>query len=301
MVRRLPPLKALCAFEAAARHRSFTRAAQELGVTQGAISKQIALLENSLNVHLLERGKRQVTLSREGEGYLPSVAAALDMIAQATDEIAHGQSRRELLTINILPSLSSRWLIPLLDDFRHSHPHIRVKLAIGDGPIDFAASDADIAIRAARSNLWKRLHAEPIMGEELLPVLSPALKLSTPLESPADLARHTLLQHTSRPDMWPQYLRAMGIRNPKMKYDLGFEHFFMLIQAAADGLGVALIPRFLIAKELKERSLEVAFTRPYQSPYRYYFVCPRHTLDQKKICLFRDWLKRITRTDEARR
>jgi LysR family glycine cleavage system transcriptional activator len=300
MIQKLPPLKALASFEAAARHKSFTRAAEELGVTQGAVSKQVQLLEEALGVKLFTRAAKRVALTREGETLLPSVVSAFDMLRQSADQITRGGGRTELLTINILPSLSSRWLIPLLNDFRRAYPRVGVQVTIGDGPVDFADNNADIAIRSARKNEWRRLHAEPLMDEELLPVCSPALLRLQPLATAADFSRHTLLQHTSRAEMWREYLAAMGVRTQPVRHDLGFEHFFMLIQAAADGLGVALIPRFLIARELAEGTLAIAFAKPYTSPYRYYFVCSRPALELRKVRQFRDWLRRVTRADAAR-
>ncbi len=290
MPEKLPPLRALCAFEATARHASFTRAADELGVTQGAVSRQVAILEAFLGMRLLERSGKQVKLLPAAEIYLPLIASAFESIRHATAELTGRTDITDLLTINILPSLSNRWLIPLLDDFRRKYPQFSVRLTIGDGPVNFDISEADIAIRVTRRNDWKKFHAEPIMGEELLPVLNPRFFKSHSLEKPNDFLRLPLLQHTSRPDMWRDYLQAMGIRKPSVKHELGFEHFFMLIQAAADGLGVALIPRFLIGKELEEEKLAVAYNKPYSSPYRYYLICPKEIMDVRKIRLFRKWL-----------
>jgi len=289
MRRKLPPLKALHAFEAAARLLSFTRAADELGVTQGAVSKQVGLLEDYLGVRLFTRSGRQMLLTPAAEAYLPAISGAFDTITGATG-ILTGEEAGESLTVNILPSLSSRWLIPLLEDFRKKNPRCSVRFVIGDGPVDFAASGADIAIRAARKNIWRQMHAEPLMGEELLPVASPEVLAAHPVNHARDFGKLPLLQHTTRPEMWAEYLAQMGVKAQKVRHTLGFEHFFMLVEAAQNGLGVALIPRFLIGKELKDGSLAVAYAKPFSSPYRYYLICQKRTLDVCKVRTFRKWL-----------
>lgn len=291
MARKLPPLNALKAFEAIARHCNFTKAAEELSVTQGAVSKQAKILEEYLGVVLFQRKPQQVTLTKQGQLYLPSIQSALDTMEQATDQLMHSHRQTEILHINILPSLSSRWLIPLLDNFRHRYPRISVNITVGDGSIDFDGSQADIAIRVAKKNLWKQYFTEKIMGEELLPVCIPSLENGKhPIHSPDDLRHHQLLQHTTRPDMWQEYLQDIGYGNVKIKHTLGFEHFFMLIEAALDGLGIALIPRFLIEKELAGGRLTILFKAVYQSPYNYYLISPKHKMELKKSKLFRDWL-----------
>ena len=291
MARKLPPLNALKAFETIARHCNFTKAAEELGVTQGAVSKQAKILEDYLGVMLFQRKPPHVTLTREGQLYLPSIQSALNTIEQATDQLVHNHRQTEILHINILPSLSSRWLIPLLDNFRHRYPHISVNVSVGDGPIDFDTVQADTAIRVAKKNIWKQCYTEKIMGEELLPVCVPALKNGKqPIRQPDDLRHHQLLQHMTRPDMWQEYLQTIGHGNLKIKHTLGFEHFFMLIEAALDGMGIALIPKFLIEKELEEGRLVVVFKAAYQSPYTYYLISPKHKMELKKVKLFRNWL-----------
>ena len=291
MPRTLPPLNALKTFEAMSRHGNFTKAAEELGVTQGAVSKQVKILEDFLGVLLFQRKHQHVTLTKEGQLYLPSIQSALDTMEQATDQLLHNHRQAEVLHINILPSLSSRWLIPLLEDFRLKYPHISVNVSVGDGPVNFDTTHADIAIRVTPKNIWKQFHAEKIMGEELLPVCSPALKKGKhPIHTPDDLRHHPLIQHTSRPSMWPDYLKAIGYNHLTLKHNLGFEHFFMMIEAALDNMGVALIPRFLIEKELKEGRLVTAFNATYKSPYIYYFICPKHKFELRKTKIFRDWL-----------
>jgi LysR family transcriptional regulator, glycine cleavage system transcriptional activator len=292
LMKTLPPLGTIKAFEASARHASFTKAADELFVTQGAISKQIKLLEEYLGVALFERRHQHLLLTKEGQLYMKSVCPALESIADATRQLRSRLGEPESLHINILPSLSSRWLIPLLDGFKKKYPAIDVIVTIGDGAIDFNTTNADIAIRVAKTHIWKPQHAEIFMGEELIPVCSPQLKSqTTPLENPKDLLHYSLLQHTTRPDMWADYVSALGYKDVKGKHGLGFEHFFMLIQAAEEGLGIALIPKFLIEKELASGRLVLAFNANFQSPYNYYLVYPKQKAKLLKIKNFKKWIR----------
>jgi len=283
-MRKLPPLNSLKAFEVSARYKNFTRAASELGVTQGAISKQIGILEDYLGVKLFKRRHRNIELTKGAAVYASAVRKAIESIENATEKML-ANSESETLRINVMPSLTSRWLIPKMEDFKKKYPNISVLLDTGDGNIDFDKTGADIAIRVSRKPKWK-CYAEKIMGEELLPVCAPSLKIS----KPQDLVKYQLLQHTTRPDMWNDYLRSIGHAGMKVKHEMGFEHFFMLTQAAVDGLGVALIPRFLIERELKNKSLRIAFVAEYKSPYNNYFLCPKPNLELKKVRIFRQWL-----------
>jgi len=292
MTRKLPPLNALRAFEAAANHASFTKASLELGVTQGAISKQIKLLEEYLCITLFERKHQHLALTASGKKYLASISKALDTIEKATDKLIVQPSAKDILHINILPSLSSRWLIPMLDDFKNRYPY-NVNVEIGDGPIDFEKANADIAIRAARKDNWKKFHAEIIMGEDLLPVCRPSFIADHKINNINDLAKYNLLQHTTRPNMWEEYLQAVGYKGKNIKHGLGFEHFFMLIQAAEDGLGIALIPSFLIERELEKGRLVVAYKTNFKSDYHYYLIYPKQKAGLKKIKDFVKWLKKI--------
>lgn len=290
MTRKLPPLNSLRAFTAAASNASFTKAALELGVTQGAISKQIKLLEEYLGLALFERKHQHLVLTKHGKKYLASISKALDTIEQATDKLILQPDAKDVLHINILPSLSSRWLIPMLDDFKNSHPYT-VKIETGDGAIDFDKTNADIAIRVAPKNNWKKFHTEIIMSEDLLPVCAPEFKSTHNINNINDLVKNSLLQHTSRPAMWEKYLQAVGYKGKNIKHVLGFEHFFMLIQAVEDGLGVALIPRFLIEKELEEGKLVIALHTNFKSDYKYYLIYPKQKASLKKIKDFARWIK----------
>ena len=285
-VRKIPPLNSLKAFEASARHQSITKAANELSVTQSAISKQIKLLEDYLDLKLFERKYQHIILTQKAEGYLSSIQTAFETIEQATNHLVGYRKKTETLRINILPSLSSRWLIPMLNEFKKIHPQIAINIETGDNTVNFDSNEVDIAIRVSKQNSWKGIYAEKIMHEELIPVCSPSLK---PIRSDS-IHKYTLLQHTSRPAMWNEYLSSLGYGNIKIDHTLGFEHFFMLIEAATDGLGIALIPRLLIRSELAVGTLVPAFDSHYQSPFSYYFLCKKNKLTLNKIQIFKDWL-----------
>ena len=285
-MRRIPPLNGLKAFESAARHRSITKAANELSVTQSAISKQVKLLEEYLSVKLFVRKNQLIVLTAEGERYFSSIQTAFQTIDHATHSILGQHGEAETLRLNVLPSLSNRWLIPMLKDFKKKHPDITVNIEVGDGPIEFNASAIDVAVRVSRPRQWKGMIAERLMDEDLIAVCSPRLNAV----DVAAIDQHSLLQHTSRPDMWNDYLMSAGYANMNVNHELGFEHFFMLIDAAIDGLGIALVPRLLVSNELTRGSLIVALDFQYSSPFSYYFMCRNTEHPPRRVRLFREWL-----------
>ncbi|MCH2038411.1 MAG: LysR substrate-binding domain-containing protein [Rickettsiales bacterium] len=285
-MRHLPPLNSLKAFESVARHLSFSRAAEELGVTQSAISKQIRLLEEYLLVPLFYRKHQHIELTDQAYSYYAALQSLFDKLEQETDRMMGGHKRTESLRLNILPSLSSCWLIPKLEDFKQHYPNIAVSIDIGDGTVDFNTNGADIAIRVAQHNQWERYTTEVVMEEELVPVCAPELGDVT-MESIQD---KPLLQHTTRPNMWHDYFHSIGLTNESLEYHLGFEHFYMLIQAACDGMGVALVPKALVVRELEKGTLGIPFEAEFENTYRYYLIAPQHKAELRKCRLFTKWL-----------
>lgn len=282
----MPPLNSLKAFEAAARHQSITAAAAELSVTQSAVSKQVKRLESHLGVELFERKYQQLVVTPKATEYLVSLQSAFETIAQSTAQLVGDKNTLETLHLNLVPSLSNRWLIPMLNDFKKNHPQISVNIEIGDGGIDFSATDTDIAIRVGRAKKWPGIHSEILMDEHLIPVCSPAL---LPLQL-KNISQYPLLKHTSRPTIWRDYLNALGCKDIYIDHRLGFEHFFMLIDAAIDGLGIALVPALLVKNELAAGTLVPAFEADYQSSYSYYFLCKNNGLLNARVALFKQWL-----------
>jgi len=285
-LRKLPPLNSLKAFEAAARSNSFTIAADELLVSQGAISKQIKNLESYLGIPLFKREHQKILLTNKAKLYLPAIRAALEMIENSTDEIISSSIQQNTIRINVLPSLSSKWLIPKLIEFNNLYPSIKAVIEIGDGPIDFIKNEADLYIRTSDNPDWHDVYVQKLMDENLIAVASPKLKI----KNPESLLVQVLLQHTSRPDMWNDYLRAIGFQNFQIEHSIGFQHFFMLIRAVLDGMGVALIPRTLIEDELQSGSLEQVITAEYENQFSYYILCKNIKIEQSNVIKFKDWL-----------
>ncbi|WP_422099358.1 transcriptional regulator GcvA [Variovorax sp.] len=239
MTRRLPPLNALRAFEAAARCGNFTRAAHELCVTQGAVSRHIATLESWLEVQLFERGRHGIRLTPAGQSYHASMRVAFDQIELGKRQLQ--QSPDEwLLRVKLPPTFAIRWLIPRLARFHARHPRIDVQITTSHKPTDFERDDVDVSI-----------HSEPsppegpgyrlLFRETLLPVCAPALlQRDPPLAQPADLAQHALLSSLNRPQDWPAWLEAAGLSGLDTHRGLKFENAAMAYQAAAEGLGVMM-------------------------------------------------------------
>lgn len=290
MAAKLPPLNSLRAFASAAKHQSFTKAALELNVTQGAVSKQIAILEDYLGVNLFERKHQSLLLTKSAKNYLEAIDAALKIVEQATSKLAK-KSDKEVLNISILPSLSAQWLMPRLKDFKTLHPYYKINIQIGDSHVGFDKRvDTDFSIRIARKNSWPNFCVKKLLEERLICVYSPKLKIKPSLKSAADLLKYNLLLHTSRPDTWKNYLKSCGVKKTDINFDEGFQHFFMLIKAAEDGLGIALIPDFLIKNELETGSLVKAFSTNFKSGYAYYLINPKQRTHLQKIIDFKNWL-----------
>lgn len=290
-MRRLPPLNSIRAFEAAARHLSFTRAARELNVTQSAVSHQIKALEARLGVPLFRRLNRALLLTDEGQAYLPAVRDALDRLAEATERLLVGETSGTL-TVSVMPSFAARWLVPRLARFRDLHPDIDVRLSASDKLVDFARDDVDVAIRYGRGT-YPSLHVTRLLGEDVFPVCSPALRDGDPpLRRLADLARHTLL-HDIVDDIcpdWPTWLRLMGADGIDTSRGPVFSDSSMLLQAAVDGQGVALGRSALAAADLEAGRLVKPFDVRTPLDVAYYLVCPRSTAERPKIAAFRAWL-----------
>lgn len=288
-LRKLPPLNSLKAFEAAARSNSFTIAADELLVSQGAISKQIKNLENYLGITLFKREHQKIVLTNKAKLYLPAIRAALEMIENSTDEIISSSIEQNTIRINVIPSLSSKWLIPKLVEFNNLYPSIKAVIEIGDGPIDFVKNEADLYIRTSDRPEWQDVYVQKLMDENLIAVASPKLKIN----NPNNLLDQVLLQHTSRPDMWNDYLRAIGFQDFHIEHSIGFQHFFMLIRAVLDGMGIALIPRALIEDELQSGSIVQVIERDYENQFSYYILCKNIKIEQNNVMKFRNWLLSI--------
>jgi LysR family transcriptional regulator, glycine cleavage system transcriptional activator len=286
----LPSLNGLRAFEAAARHLSFTRAASELNVTQTAISHQIRRLEAQLGLRLFLRRNRSLALTREAETYLPAVRAAFEDLRRATERLQR-PGRERLLIVSTMASLAAKWLLPRLAQFQEAHPGIEVRISSSSHLVDFQREEVDLAIRYGRGH-WPGLDARWLMAEDIFPVCSPALlKGAKPLKRPQDLAHHTLIHGSLSREDWQVWLTAAGL--PRLlagRPGLTFDLSLMAVQAAIDGLGVALGRSALVEADIEAGRLVVPFDVKLPAEAGYYVVAPEETADTPKIALFRDWL-----------
>ncbi len=296
-MRRLPPLNSLRAFEAAARHLSFTKAAGELHVTQAAISHQIRALEEWLGLPLFKRQNRSLLLTDAGQAYLPAMREAFDRIHDATVKIQH-REQGSGLTVSTFTSFAAKWLLPKLGRFTTAHPETEIRLAISDDFVDFGSGEVDVAVRYGRGD-WKGVELDRLMTEVVFVVCSPKLLVGEhPLRRPEDLQHHTLL-HDDLPEGWDTWLDAAGVKVQARRV-LAFNHSEMVLQAAIDGLGVALGRSVLVADDLATGRLIKPFDLQLPAQSAYYFACPDGMGDRPKIKAFREWLAEEVSRDRRR-
>ncbi|TQV78968.1 transcriptional regulator GcvA [Denitrobaculum tricleocarpae] len=295
MVRKLPPLNALRAFEAAARHLSFTKAAEELFVTQAAVSHQIKTLEAHLGIQLFRRLNRRLLLTEAGQDYFPVLRDALDMMNRATQRL-RSQDSSGNLKVSALPSFAAKWLLPRLPRFTEKNPTIDVLISANDQIVDFDQDDFDLAIRYGSGN-YPGLRVDRMMGDRIFPVCSPRLlEGDKPLQAPDDLSRHVLLHDDmARTDAsandWQGWLRAAGITTVDPDRGPAYSHSSMVIQAAIEGHGIALGRTSLIGDDVAAGRLVCPFGPVIPGPFTYYLVGPEETADQPKIQAFKTWIQ----------
>ena len=291
MTARLPSLNGLRAFEAAARHLSFTLAASELNVTQTAISHQIRRLEEELGIRLFVRQNRALTLTPEAREYLPGVRAAFNDLRLATDRLLRKDDDK-VLTVSTLASLAAKWLLPRLSDFQEQHPGIDVRITTSTNLVDFQRDNVDAGIRYGRGQ-WPGVRADWLMADELFPVCSPSLlRGDKPLRAPEDLRDHVLL-HTSNTnsDDWRLWLTAAGLPTDFSKPPgITFDMIFMTIQAAIDGFGVAMGRTSYVQDDIAKGRLVVPFRIALPADAGFYLVAPRGAREPPKLTAFREWV-----------
>jgi LysR family glycine cleavage system transcriptional activator len=275
-------------FEAAARHLSFTRAAEELFVTQAAVSHQIKTLEDHLGLKLFRRRNRSLLLTEEGQSYFLDIKDVFTSLAEATYKVLE-RSEKGALTISLPPSFAIQWLVPRLADFNLQEPDVDVRIKAVDMDEGSLTDDVDVAIYYGRGN-WSGLRADKLYQECLIPVCSPQLLLSKkPLESLGDLKHHTLLHDTSRKD-WKQFNRIHDIEGVNVNHGPIFSHSTMVLQAAAHGQGVALGNNVLAQPEIDAGRLVCPFDEVLVSKNTFYVVCHEQQADTGRIATFRDWM-----------
>ena len=290
MARNLPPLNAVRAFEAAARHLSFTRAAKELHVTQAAVSHQIKALEERLGFRLFRRTARALLLTDEGQILFPTVRDALDSLNVAFGQLCKTDtmSVSGVLTVTTLPSFASHWLVPRLKRFRVLYPDIDVRLSASVDLTDLNEDGIDIGVRYGTGS-WPGLASWWLMKEDVFPVCAPALLAEgPPLNKPEDLANHTLLQDLGRD--WRTWLDAAGVHLDDPDRGPGFMDTAHALSAAVDGQGVLLGRSVLVREDLEAGHLVKPFDISIPSAYAYWIVCPKADVNRPKVRLFREWL-----------
>lgn len=294
-MKRLPPLNALRVFEAAARHLSFTKAAEELHVTPGAVSQQIKALEDFLQTPVFRRQKRSLLLTDEAQASLPILREGFDKLTEA-GKILSAKADSCRLTVSVAPSLASKWLVPRLDRFQEAHPEIDVWVSADMDVVDFAVDDVDLAIRYGPGR-YPELEAEHLMAEKIVPVCSPQLLTGDhPIKEPADLVHHTLL-HDSSTDKdpncptWPMWLKAAGVSHQGGDRGLKFNQSSLVIEAAVAGKGVALAKAALALADLEAARLVIPFDLTTPTHFAYYIVHPPSKSSSSAVKAFKQWLK----------
>lgn len=308
MGRRLPPLNTLRAFEAAARHLSFTRAAEELHVTPGAVSHQVRALEEYLGVALFRRLTRAVALTEAGQACLPKLTEGFACLAEGVERLRAGEEGG-VLVVSAAPAFAAKWLLPRLHRFTAAHPAIDLRLSTGLGLIDAVrpeasaslgeasdpTEDAHLAIRFGTGR-YPGFRAEKLFPTSVIPVCSPRLLTGEhPIRTPNDLRRHPLLHNDAvyfdqpRSD-WAVWLDEAGVEGVDAERGSRFSHAALALDAAADGLGVALTVSLLAVPDLVAGRLAAPFPLALPSPFAYYLVHPEGTADRPKVAAFRRWL-----------
>lgn len=290
-MKRLPPLNPLLAFETAARHLSFTKAAAELNITQGAVSRRVASLESFFGERLFERHAGGITLTSRGADYAVKVNRSFDGLRSASREYAMATTRATL-TIKGYPLLLNSWLMPMLPDFADKSPNVDVRLVGSSGAshVDFSVDEVDLGIRYGRGK-WRGLKTTLLFRDELYPVCSPGLVKIEKLNKPADLIGSSLLQTYARDHDWSDWCRLSDIDEADaLKHVRSFEDLSLVHQFALEGSGIAILQRAYIEADLKSGRLVIPFKPVLRRDLGYYLVCPAERANVPEVKSFSEWL-----------
>ena len=287
MARRLPPLATLRPFEAAARLESFTRAAAELHLTHGAVSHQVRALEEHLGTQLFARHGKRVVLTAAGRTFAEAVRGALGEIGQAAEALR--VRRDDRLSVSVLPSFASRWLMPRLIRFMDANPGLEVNVTASNALADFVADEVDVAIRFGVGP-WPPLVCEAFLEDEYFPVASPKFQRGKLPRAPRDLTALRIIQEDR--DYWCEWFEAAGVDVQQVRTARGpiFNDSTYSLQAAARGEGIALARRSIVAEDLERGTLKRLFDVAVPSRERYWFVSPKESAGLPKVKAFRDWV-----------
>jgi len=297
--RLLPPLAALRAFEAAARHGSFRAAAEELAITQSAVSHQIAGLERRLATALFRRKARRVELTEAGAAYYPFLGDAFERIAQGTALVSRQALAGELM-VQVYVTVAVKWLIPRLHRFQAAEPDILVRMSTSQLDWEFDPATGDLGIICTRKADRPNLHYAHLFDARLFPVCSPAIAQGgTGLRQPAELVNHTMLQLYTAEDDWRAWLEAAGVPQLAGRAEPRFDSYLLALEAATEGQGVALVPHFMVASDIRAGRLVKPFAVEVRQPARWYLVCRRERRGDARIVRFREWLVAEIAADPA--
>ncbi|MEA3087422.1 MAG: LysR family transcriptional regulator, glycine cleavage system transcriptional activator [Paraburkholderia sp.] len=291
MKRLLPPLNALRAFEAAGRLGSFKEAAAELHVTHGAVSQHVRLLEEWLGAPLFERHNRRVVLTAAARAYLKEIGPLFGQLSQATARYGLPETVSRTLSVNAPATFTLRWLVPRLAKFRAEHADVDVNVETSNESVESLKNGYGIVIRGGPDTFYGYA-MRPFLAEERLPVCSPALLQRGPLRNPEDLCQHTLLHTSSLPRLWPDWLARARIAALRPAAALTFDHFYLTLQAAIDGIGIAMGPTALVADDLAAGRLVAPFAGPRLPSRSYCTYVPDEKAADDLVVLFRSWLER---------
>jgi len=298
MRRKIPSLQALACFDAAARHESYSRAADELALTQSAVSRQISGLEQFLGQTLFRRTRHAVALTERGSGYARQIAPRLHALERDTLEVMQGKGAGQSLTLAAVPTFASRWLIPRLPLLAREHPQLVVHIETRTRPFLFPETEFDAALYAGTAEQlanWAGTRSALLVREEMVPVCAPALLPGGRTLQPEQLADLPLLQQSTRPQAWQQWFEAAGVVAPSGLSGPRYELFSMAVAAAACGLGLALVPRLLVQTELASNELALACSAVRHGHRAYYLVTPERNEGNPALDHFSAWLLQTAR------
>lgn len=287
--RHLPSLSSMQCFEASARHLSFTRAAEELYLTQSAVSKQVAQLEAILKHSLFLRVRKRLQVTPEGELYLAEVRKILAQVEMSTRYMQSYGGQSEVLKVTTLPTFGARWLIPRLNGFRYRHPNIYLDISNRVEPFDLEEDGVDIAFFFGHG-AWPKAECIKLFDEEMVPVCSPEVMPACGITDPLALTDLVLLQSATRPEAWHNWFKEQGAYTEHSYYGPRFDTFYMSLQAARAGCGVALIPRFLAEEELKAGHLIIPWDFSLTSRNAYYLAYSEHKGEVGRIKALVEWI-----------
>ncbi|PJG81986.1 transcriptional regulator GcvA [Caviibacterium pharyngocola] len=295
MYKRLPPLNSLKAFECSARHLSFTKAAEELFVTQAAVSHQIKLLEDFLGIELFKRKNRSLELTETGKAYFVDVAKILHKLSDATDKLL-AQKNEKYLTISVPQTFGIQWLVPRLSEFNRQYPDIEVRLKGVDQDEGLLSKEVDIAIYYGKGN-WDNLQVEKLAEENLLVLASPKLLAQQPVHHKDDLKNHTLI-HIHTRDNWQNMATYLQVEGMNIQHGPLFSHTFMALQAAVHGQGIVLANKILAQQEMNNGNLKVVLPTRFKDPKSFYVVHHLDKINNEQIMAFRNWITNEMKREE---